>query len=562
MRDARVTRLDGTTRLVHWRTALLTLSGGAEGALYLRDVTDERSAVEGRRRSEDNFRAIIERSPLAVCVTHGDRLAYANDALLEYLGYDADDDMVGPTLAALSDDLIDPADRSRTRDAFRGLFAALGSPDQLAPAVRIDDVRLRSRRDGTSRFCDMHGIVISHDGKPALVTYLHDQTERHANADRIRLADRMSSLGTLAAGAAHEINNPLTYVIGNLELAAERLAESPAGDGTVGEQLAAARVGLERIRKTVRSLKTFSRGDEETIGSVDVCQVLESCIEIAQSQLRHRARLVRRLQRVAPVAGNDARLSQVFLNLLVNAAQALDEATAERNEVVASVTSDGHHVLVEIADNGCGIAPEHLPRVFDPFFTTKPVGVGTGLGLFVCHGIVEALGGEIRIESTRGRGTSVRVRLPIALDVAENPAPPKPPRANVRARILAIDDEPMVLQLVRSILRAEADVETASGGAHALERVRSGEAFDLVICDLMMPGMSGADLCRHLEEERPELAPRVVFMTGGAVTDAAAAFLAAAPRAVLEKPFSPVELRMFVRRQLSERASSRMRSPI
>jgi PAS domain S-box-containing protein len=552
--EAKLRRADGAPRVVRWRAAPVRFAGAPARALFFRDVTDELGAHAARRESDENFRAIIERSPLAVCVTQADRVVYVNRAMLDYLGYDTEGGMKGPTLAALSDRVVDPTDRQRMRDAFRELFADLSLPDAGRPArvVRIDDVRLRSSRDGSPRFCDIHGIVVAHDGKPALVTYLHDQTERRAHAARIRLADRMSSLGTLAAGVAHEINNPLTYVIGNVELVAQQLAETaPLAAGELDGQLGAARTGLDRIRKTVRALKTFSRGDEEALGPVDVVQVLESCIDIAASQLRHRGTIVRDYADAVPkIAGNDARLAQVFLNLLVNAAQALDEKKSAENRVTARVSADAAGVTVEVRDNGRGIAPADLPRVFDPFFTTKPVGVGTGLGLFVCHGIVEALGGEITVDSALGRGTSVAVRLPAAAPADEMPAAPAPAAA-ARARILVVDDEPMVGELVRAVLGGESEVHATASPTEALDRLRGPAAYDLVLCDLMMPEMSGAELCRRIEAEHPNAARRIVFMTGGAVSESLEAYLEESTRPCLDKPFTPDELKTFVRRQLA-----------
>jgi len=336
--------------------------------------------LEALRRSEQNFRTIIERSPLPMCVSRMDRLIYVNRALLEYLGYDAAGPMVGPTLAELSDELIHPDDRQRTRAAFAHLFANLGlsRAAESCEAVRVDDVRLRSKRDGSPRFCDMHGVVVLHDGSPALVTYLHDHTEQRAAAERVRLSDRMSALGTLSAGIAHEINNPLTYVIGNVELVAARLAATADERSMeLSNALRDARIGLDRILHTVRALKTFSRSDEESVGPTDVIQVLESCIEMAQSHLRHRGRLVRDYGDVSRVRGNAARIAQVLLNLVVNAAQALEEETSTRNVVTVRVREAEHFVEVQVEDNGRGIDPNALSRVFDPFFTTKPVGEGT-----------------------------------------------------------------------------------------------------------------------------------------------------------------------------------------
>src|SRR5260370_2129773 len=365
---------------------------------------------------EENFRTIMERSPHAMCVCRADKMICVNAAMLDYLGYESGGPLLGPTLAELSDEVIHPGDRERTRNAFRRLFADLGTAAaQESPAVKIEEIRIRRKCDGGIRVCDMYGTIVMHDGTTALVTYIQDLTERRAADDPMRFADRMSSLGTLAAGVAHEINNPLAYVMANLDYIGRVEAES---EGPLGSRLtrpiADCRVGLQRIRKIVQGLKTFSRRDEETIGPVDIVDVVESCIEMAQSQLRHIGRLVRDYAPVPMVRGNDARLGQVVLNLLVNAAQALDETNRDDNVVTVKVAHVGGTVRVDVSDNGVGIAPEIMPHIFDPFFTTKPVGAATGLGLAVCHGIVSALGGEISVESALGHGTTVRVELPIA----------------------------------------------------------------------------------------------------------------------------------------------------
>jgi PAS domain S-box-containing protein len=372
---------------------------------------------EALRRSEENFRTIIERSPLAMCVSRPDHLVYVNRMLLEYLGYERQGEMLTPTLAELSDQLIHPEDRDRTGQAFKGLFARLDVDRPSGPAgvVRIDDVRLFRKCDGAMRFCDMHGVVVIQDGAPALVTYLHDQTARRMADERLRLADRMASLGTLATGVAHEINNPLAYVMASMDLLARQVQKSESVElSALAGPVEEVKLGLERIRRIVRGLKTFSRADEETIGPVDIVQVLDSCVEMARGHLHERASIVQSYANVPLAWGNAARLAQVFLNLLINAAQAFDGGRVEDHEIVLDVSVAEQRVVVEVRDNGVGIHAEHLPRIFDPFFTTKPVGVGTGLGLSICHGIVTALGGEIEVESESGKGTMVRVRLPIA----------------------------------------------------------------------------------------------------------------------------------------------------
>jgi signal transduction histidine kinase len=242
-------------------------------------------------------------------------------------------------------------------------------------------------------------------------------------------AQRLTSLGTLAAGVAHEINNPLSYVMLNIAFVTERLpglfddsngegdgsSQAPTRQGELRNRLFSAlghaRDGTERIRAIVRGLKTFSRPDDESNAPVDVREVLESAISMLKHEIDHRARLVKDYRDVPRVDANEGRLGQVFLNLLLNATQSLSENGD--NEIRAVVRHDPPYVLVEVHDTGGGIPVEARGRIFEPFFTTKPVGVGTGLGLPICHGIVKSLGGKLTFESEVGRGSTFRVALPV-----------------------------------------------------------------------------------------------------------------------------------------------------
>ena len=377
------------------------------------EANDERYAelIGALRRSERNFRAIIEGAPVPLCVSRATTMVYVNSAMRDYLGLP--DSLDGFSLATLSDEVIHPGDRERMRDAFKGLFERLSSAAaDGGPVVRVDDVRLRRRSDGAARYCDLHGVVVDHDAMPAIVTFIHDLTERRLQADRMRLVDRMASLGALALGVAHEINNPLTYALANVQLVSRRLAPAGAEDSGTARLMSDAVAGLERIRAIVRSLGTFASQEMDPTGPVDLVRLLENCIGMADSELRRCARVVRDYVESPTLTASESRLAQVFFNLLVNATESFDEARREANEVVVRVARACDEVVVEVRDNGRGIAAEQLPRVFDPFFTTKPVGRGTGLGLFVCHGIITGMGGDIAIDSEVGRGTSVRVRLP------------------------------------------------------------------------------------------------------------------------------------------------------
>ncbi len=253
-------------------------------------------------------------------------------------------------------------------------------------------------------------------------TRLADSLQQlQATQAKLLFADRLASMGQLAAGVGHEINNPLTYVLTNLNFVQDELRNpGPPSEETRQQLLDAveeAREGAERVRVIVQDLKTLSRPDDESSVPVDVPGVVRSAAKMASHEIHLRARLVEDCRDVPPVQGNPARLVQVLLNLLINAAHAIPEGQVAENEirVVARPRDDGH-VIIEVSDTGSGIPPEHLERIFDPFFTTKPVGRGTGLGLSVCHTIITALGGSIHVESQPGRGTTFRLTLPVASD--------------------------------------------------------------------------------------------------------------------------------------------------
>jgi CheY-like chemotaxis protein len=231
------------------------------------------------------------------------------------------------------------------------------------------------------------------------------------------------------------------------------------------------------------------------------------------------------------------------INLLMNAAQAVPETRAEVNEIRVTVRDDGKgRAVLEVADNGEGIPPEVQSRIFDPFFTTKPVGVGTGLGLSICHGIVTSLGGQIRVHSEPGVGTTFRVVLPTT-DLREDEPSAKsralPPLSGApRAHVLVVDDELPIANTIRELLGLEHEVVIATGAREALAVIRSGANFDVIFCDLMMPGMSGVDLYEQVRVQSPGLERKIVFMTGGAFTTRAAEFLASVDNRRIEKPFS------------------------
>jgi len=398
------------------------------------------------------------------------------------------------------------------------------------------------------------------------VATCQDLTERRSQA-RLLLTDRMVSVGTLAAGVAHEINNPLAFVLTNLSFITDALAELEREGGRPGrenvlrelsEAVADVREGAERVRDIVRDLKIFSRGDDGSRVTVDVERVLESSVKMAWNQIRHRARLVREFgQDVPPVEAEEARLGQVFLNLVLNAVQAIPEGDAKANEIrIATRRDPKGHVVVEIRDTGVGIPEEVRRHLFEPFFTTKPVGVGTGLGLYLCREIVLGLGGLIEVESKPGGGAAFRVLLPAqgqpALARTDRPGTASSAPVPPRGRVLVVDDDAMLASTIARIL-SKHEVILVGSARDALERLSRGERYDVILCDLMMPEMSGIDLHAELAKNAPDVLPAMVFLTGGAFTPHASDFVARVPNEVIEKPFDPAALRALVAKRVAER---------
>jgi PAS domain S-box-containing protein len=411
---------------------------------------------------------------------------------------------------------------------------------------------------GEVRWIHIWGQVVRDgSGRPVRLSgTAQDITERKSLELRLAVADRMAALGTLAGGVAHEINNPLTFITNNLLYLEEHLggqgAEKLPHHEELRKALSDAREGANRVRTIVKDLRTFSRVEDARRVPVDVHQGLDFAINMAAPELRPRARLVRDYGPVPPVLGDETRLGQVFLNLLVNAAQAIPEGNPEANAVtVRTRVGASGQVEVEIRDTGSGMKPEVLARIFEPFFTTKPVGVGTGLGLSICHGIVVALGGRISAWSEVGKGTAFTVSLPAteappALPPERAPAPAR----GARARVLLIDDEPLVASSIRRTLKDTYDI-TMLLGTEALQRLLGGETYDAIVCDLAMPDITGMDLHDRLREHRPDMAARMIFLTGGAFTPRAQAFIGQT-RYWLEKPVELPVLRSLLQDVIRE----------
>jgi signal transduction histidine kinase/CheY-like chemotaxis protein len=464
-----------------------------------------------------------------------------------------------------------------------------GTPYELELEMVRDDgstcwttTRGEAVRGADGAVTKLRGTVHDINARKRAEQATRDREAQLQSLAAVSQADRLSSMGLLAAGVAHEVNNPLTYVLSNLETLADEIPgiaqaalrcadalrervgpeEFAERIGDAAAELAPAKVegavvrarealeGSRRIQTLVRSLSTFSRVEKVEEGWVDVQRAIDSAVTMAQNEIKYRARLVMDLAAMPPVWASGGKLSQILLNLIINAAHAIDEGHVDENSITIRTATGADDLLIEVSDTGKGIAPEHLERIFEPFFSTKQVGRGSGLGLAICRSLVTEFGGDIRVESEVGKGTRFVVRLPVRRDVpqplAPRVVPPRSEQSLARGRVLVVDDEPAIRKALQRMLGDAHEVVTVGSGVAGRDLLAQDDRFDVVLCDLMMPDMSGMALHEWLSEHRPALAEKVVFVTGGVFTPLAADYLARVGNLRLEKPFVVGELRVLV----------------
>ena len=521
-----VRRPDGEISWTYFTAApLVQVDGkGVDGAIVtFLDITEH-------LKTEALLRSVLDSAPNLIVLTDlQGRVVFAN----HYEGI-PHDELIGRDVF----DFVHPDDQARVRENIARVISESAieeyetrSAGGLHPALYR--VRAAPVRQGSA----VTGI--------ALVAW--DLTRTRELEARVHASNRLASLGTLAASVAHEVNNPLTYFFLNLHRLDEGL---PASDADLREALEQLGEGAERIRSVVSDLSTLSSPEESQNASVDINTVLESSLRMATNELRHRARVERALAAAPKVWGSASRLGQVFLNLIVNAAQSIPHGNAENNVVRISTRREPGSVIVEVEDTGAGIPPELRERVFEPFATSKGPHQGRGLGLYICKDIVASMGGTIGIESLP-RGTRFRVTLPESAH-AELASPASAVvAATDPARILVVDDEPHIRTSVARLLGAH-DVVVARSGREAIERLETDGLFDLVLCDIIMPDKTGIDVYRHCATTSPGSEGRIVFMSGGVFDTATQELLESIPNPLLSKPFRASELHEVVNRLLTE----------
>mgnify|MGYP001483033507 CR=1 FL=1 len=541
-----------------------------EGGLVVafRDIDERKEADARLRESDDRFRLMLEAFPAIAFVIGPDGIAeYYNQRFRDYIG-----GPIGLDVAARRA-LQHPEDQSRL-DAERKAGLAAGGEYTIEARMR--------RHDGVYRWHRIHNRPIHVDGRIAfwlgtavdiddmrlanerleqrvaertaeLETAnrrLADQIEERERAEaQLRHAQRIEAVGQLTSGVAHDFNNLLTAIIGNLELLETRL---PRGDERLAKMLAAAQSAAERGARLTAQLLAFSRQQRMASEAIDLNGIVTNMSALLHSTIGATVRIETVLsESLWPAIGDPGQIELVLLNLAINARDAMPVGGAITIETGnATVTArrrpeeppPGDYAMVSVADRGTGIAPEILDKVFDPFFTTKEVGKGSGLGLSQVLGVAQQLGGGVRIDTTVGEGTILRVYLPRAAAAAAalEEAAPAGDDTPIAGRILLVDDDTEVRAVAAAMLREAGHeiVEAGSAGA-ALERLdRAGAEISMMIADVVMPGMSGIELARVVHAARPDLP--ILFITGFA--GAEAPLDEAGRDRVLHKPFRAAEL--------------------
>jgi PAS domain S-box-containing protein len=516
--------------------------------MEMQEMAERRAAEDALRRANERYQAVLQATQDVVWDWDWGRGQMNwSERLGTVFGHGQSQSGARPSWR---EEQIHPEDRDR-------VHASLVSTLERRQVSWTEEYRFRCGDGSYAHVLDRAVVRYDEAGRPTrLIGAMADMTEQRELSVRLSLADRMATVGRLAAGVGHEINNPLSYVLSNVRFSRETLEELPAGSfpdlSEVCEALKEAEEGSERVRRIVRDLKTLSSAEDEDVRAVNVREPIESAVTIAENELRHRAQLIRDYAELPPVQGNSGRLAQVLLNLVVNAIEALPDGAVERNEVRITTRAVGKEwVAIEVSDTGPGISSEVRARLFEPFFTTKAVGEGTGLGLSISHQIITRLGGKIEVESELGQGATFRVLLPVAKEALKaEPAPVPQQPSPVGVRLCIIDDDPLVGRGIQRMLGREFSITNFVSPRKAFEWLTEGGSCDLIFCDLMMPEMTGMELYRALIAKAPELRERILFMTGGAFTPGASEFLQELKEPYLEKPLDPATVLDFIRERL------------
>jgi PAS domain S-box-containing protein len=537
----RIMRPDGEVRVLHERAEAVRNDAGVLVRLVgtVHDITELKATEARLRESEARFRTLADDAPVLLWLTDDkDAVVFGNRRLVEFFGCSFED-----IARAGWADRLHPEDRDRVLAARARALRSRASLD-LEYRVRRHDGEYRWMRTAQVARFDADGRFAGFVGA------LRDVTDRKLaeeelvrQRDALHQSEKLAVFGTLLAGVAHELNNPLAVVI-----AQAAMLEEIASDPAVAGRSARVRRAAERCARIVRTFLAMARQREQEKRPLDLNEVVDMVLDLLGHQLRKSG--IRAVAELAPdlpkLSADPDQLHQVITNLVMNACQALSTVPAPRLLRIETTHSPGERTArLSISDNGPGVPPERKERIFEPFFTTKPAGEGTGIGLALCTSIVRAHGGEIAHADTPGGGATFIVTLPLGHVVPEG-EPVAPAKSPVALKILVADDEEEICETLGDILRAQGhEADLVSDGRAALARL-ARESYDLILSDLRMPGLDGRGLYRALKQEHPEMLDRLAFITGDTLSAEIQAFLAETRAACLEKPFLPEDVLQLV----------------
>lgn len=524
-------RVDGSLLPVEFSYTSVESAAGALVVGFLVDLSERRHAESALRSVDDRFRGVIEAAPEAVWIAGQRGLVYANRAALDLFGVGDFESVRGVDPRRF----VDPADLTLFEERSRAL---------LRPRGRVPPFELRAQRaDGAEIELEVSSIAIDYEGEVAILSFGRDVKERRALESKVQQSERLAALGLLAGGMANRIDDPLSRVLLELDLLRGDLSRLRDADSArrarsrVREAIAA----TERVAAAVRSARLVARTGDGAPAPVDVAGVLGDVLALVGEELRSRSRFRATVDEAPLLLARAGQVERLLLDLLAYGAR--------------SVPSDGSGALAlrvaRLAEDVVIELEVDIPAGRD----RRPGGsaVDAELGLLVCRGLARELGGDLELDRLTESRWLVVVRLPAVLDPdARDPiasTSSAPPSSVRHARLFVIDDDPSVLEAVRLVLERDHAVETFTSAADALPRLLRGEA-DIVLCDLVMPGLSGMELHAVLRERAPEVRRRMVFMTGLAFGGPTAEFLASVDNLRIEKPFDLESLRRLVQRAL------------